>query len=273
MGRRQSKATAVTTSLAAFLALLPLRAQEAPVNPLDEHTALTVGARKLKLGVLAFEYGVTDRLSVGTDPPAWALRTAVPVLVPNLHVKGVFARLPPAILTGQIGAYYANIGVETASGQLLLVPLTLLSTSRIASNTWLHLEGNYNWVRGFGAGDLSRTEVAGALAMRTAQVGAMIELRLSRVVALLARGRYQAYASPLVLSGGSSIDPYTRVDVSLEAQPAQPHPAVVVAGAAFTWTHVGLVVGGGFGHYFIPGVNLALPDRGFTPEGSLWAIF
>jgi len=46
-----------------------------------------------------------------------------------------------------------------------------------------------------------------------------------------------------------------------------------VAGAAFTWTHVGLVAGAGYGHYFIPGINLALAQTSITPEGSLWVYF
>ena len=50
-------------------------------------TAYLIGARKFKIGVLALEYGITDRMSIGSDPPAWAARAFLPVLVPNLHFK------------------------------------------------------------------------------------------------------------------------------------------------------------------------------------------
>ena len=42
---------------------------EAPIPQLDERTAFMVGKNKLKLGILAFEYGILRRLSVGSDPP------------------------------------------------------------------------------------------------------------------------------------------------------------------------------------------------------------
>ena len=44
------------------------------VRRLDERTALTLGAGKLKIGILAFGYGITDWLDVGVDPPYWALK-------------------------------------------------------------------------------------------------------------------------------------------------------------------------------------------------------
>jgi hypothetical protein len=58
----------------------------------DEGTALTLGGQTLKVGILAFDYGITDRINVGTDPPMYLLRTAEPVLIPNLHVKVIAYR-------------------------------------------------------------------------------------------------------------------------------------------------------------------------------------
>ena len=42
---------------------------------------------------------------------------------------------------------------------------------------------------------------------------------------------------------------------------------------ACTWSHVGFIAGGGYGHYFVPGANIALAYKGFVPEASLWAVF
>ena len=58
----------------------------------DVGTALTLGGQVLKVGVLAIDYGITDRINVGTDPPMYLVRTAEPVLVPNLHVKVIAYR-------------------------------------------------------------------------------------------------------------------------------------------------------------------------------------
>src|SRR5262245_35327475 len=68
---------------------------------LDEHTALTLGARRFKLGVLSFDYGITDRVTIGTDPPAWAARAVLPMLVPNFHVKVVAIQTDKLWLTGR----------------------------------------------------------------------------------------------------------------------------------------------------------------------------
>src|SRR4051812_30762729 len=51
----------------------------------DVGTALTLGGQVLKVGVLSIDYGITDRINVGTAPPMYLVRTAEPVLVPNLH--------------------------------------------------------------------------------------------------------------------------------------------------------------------------------------------
>jgi hypothetical protein len=272
-----------------LLSVAPARAQEgivvAPVAappappprpnavPLDENTAHMIGRHRLKVGVLAFEYAPTEWLSFGSDPPEWAIRTVTSVLVPNLHVKGQFLRTPRVEVAGRVGGYYANINHGDANGHLLMLPLTLYVSTKVTSRLWLHLEGAYNWARGYGAGDVAKTDVWGTVVQRTAQVGLMAEVRLTRVVALFARGRYQFYETPIIFQGEGMLDAYTQAQVSLEAKPTYSHPAMGVAGVALTWKHVGLVAGAGYGHYFLPGANLALPYNNVVPEGSLWALF
>jgi len=241
--------------------------------PLDENTAHMIGRRRLKLGLLAFEYAPTEWLSFGSDPPEWAIRSVTSVLVPNAHVKGQFLRTPWVEVAGRVGGYYANINHGDANGHVLMLPFTLYVSTHVARPLWLHFEGAYNWARGYGAGDVAKTDVWGTVVLRTIQVGLMAELRLSRVVALFARGRYQPYETPIIFEGEGMIDPYTRAQASLEAKPPYSHPAMGVAGVALTWKHVGLVAGAGYGHYFLPGANLALPYNNVVPEGSLWVLF
>jgi hypothetical protein len=290
MKRSQARAAGAVVLAAGLLALSPVRAQQgvvvAPAElapaprpgrpdavPLDHFTARMVGARRLKIGLLAFEYGIFDRFSVGTDPPEWAVRSFANILVPNLHARGNLVHTPYVDATAQLSGYYANINHTDAKGHLWLVPAELFVSLRLARPLWLHLEGAYNWSRGEGAGDIAKTDVFGTVVMRTAQVGAQLELRLSRVVALLARGRYQFYETPIVFEGSGMLDPYTHASASLEALPLKAHPAMGVAGVALTWKYVGLVAGAGYGHYFLPGANLALPYTNVVPEGSLWAVF
>jgi hypothetical protein len=241
--------------------------------PLDVYTAHMIGARRLKIGVFAFDYGVTERVSFGSDPPMWVLRSVTSLLVPNLHVKGQFVRTRAVEVSGQVAAYYMNISTDTASGHMAVLPATLFVSTRLADRWWLHLEGAYNWARAWGSGDVERTDVSGTAIIRSAQVGAMLEYRLSRVVALIARGRYQFYATPIVAQGGGSIDAYTQGNVSLEVKPLAEHPAMGIAGVALTWKHVGVTAGAGYGHYFVPGINVPLPYLSVAPEAQLWALF
>jgi hypothetical protein len=260
---------------APLLALLGGAARAADnAVPLDEHTARTVGDGQLKLGALAFEYGLTRSVSIGADTLALLAGAFSPVLAPNVHLKVALVRTERFVLAGQAGGYYAwASGENQASGHLWIVPVSLIASVAVLPRLWLHGEINYNWARAVGAGDLDRFQVDGAVSTRAGQLGLMVEARLSRVVALIARGRYQAWSAPLVLRGTGDPDPYTHVEVGAEARTDRRHPWMAVAGLALTWSHVGLVAGGGYGELFIPGANVVRPGRGFVPEGSLWVSF
>jgi hypothetical protein len=268
-----SPAHAQEEVVVAPLIVPPARAPRPDAVPLDEHTARLIGGNRFKVGILALEYGITDYLSVGTDPPAWAIRSFAHVLVPNLHVKGMLLRSSHVEVSARAAGYVMMLNHNGVSGNAYIVPLTLYAWVMLAKPLWLHLEGSYNWAKASGTGDVSNTDVFGTVVQKTAQVGAMLELRLSRVVALLARGYWQPWQTPIVFQGNGMIDPYTSVNVAIEAKPLSDHPIEGLAGVALTWKYVGVVAGAGYGHYFVPGMNLALPYNGFVPEGSLWAVF
>jgi hypothetical protein len=236
---------------------------------LDERTAFLVGAHTVKLGILAFDYGITNRVSIGSDPPFWAARAVVPVLVPNLHVKELIFQREPVTVSGQVAGYYAALGTaQNASGSMIAAPLSLFVSFRLHPRIWLHTEGAYVYARAFGAGDLDQVNFGGAVASQTVQLGAMFQLRLTRVVSLTATGRYQVYTANLTFEGTSDLDPYTTASVNGRALPAAAHPWEAIGGIALLWTRVHLILGAGYGYYFIPGVDLAYPKLTFVPDAS-----
>jgi hypothetical protein len=240
---------------------------------LDERTAFMIGAQRLKLGVLAFDYGIAERVSIGTDPPPWAARAFLPVLVPNLHLKVSVYQRGPVALTVQGGGYYARLNDNgTATGSLLVVPLSLFASFRVQPRVWLHAEATYLFARGFGAGDLHEAGLGGSVAAQAAQTGLMLEWRLTRIFSLTARGRYQVYTGPLAFNGTGTLDPYTTVDVDGTAKARVEHPWSAVGGVAFLWRYVHLILGAGYGYYFVPGMDLAYPKRTFVPDASLSVI-
>ena len=46
----------------------------------------------------------------------------------------------------------------------------------------------------------------------------------------------------------------------------------MLAGVAVLWKHFHLIAGGGYGYYFIPGMDIAIPKKSFIPDLSLSVI-
>lgn len=236
---------------------------------IDERTAYTIGARQLKLGILTFDYGLTDRISIGSDPVPWLVRAFRPVLIPNLHLKVLAFERGPLAIGVKAGAYYAFISGDREQSHLVTVPISLYPSIRLATRVWLHLEATYVFARLLGTGNTDNADLDGAVSTRTAQAGAMFELRLTRILSIVAVGRYQFYAGPLVFGGSSVLDPSTTVRVDGELRPRVERPWEAIAGIAVLWPHVRLGLGAGYGYYFIPGMDIALPQLRFIPDASL----
>jgi hypothetical protein len=266
------------TALTLTLAVLEGNGLAAPPGAddlprLDERTAYTVGAKRLKIGVLSFDYGIIEQLSIGTDPPAWAARAFLPVFIPNLHLKAAVFERGPVALAVQAAVYYVALQEQaSASGSLIAVPLSGFASFRLQRRVWLHVEGTYNLVTATGSGDINEAGLNGQVATRAGQAAAMLELRLTRIFSITALGRYQFYSGPLAFSGGSMLDPYTNVTFDGQALPRVEHPWEAVAGVAFLWRHFHLIVGAGYGYYFVPGIDLPYPTKGFVPDGSLSVV-
>lgn len=271
MVRRSFKGLLCTLALVGGGAATAVRADELP--RLDQRTALMLGEHRLRLGILAFDYGIIERISVGTDPPAWAARAFLPVFVPNLHLKAsVFQRGPVAVAV-QGAAYYVALKDQgSASGSLFVVPASLFASFRLRERFWLHAEGTYVFADATGSGDINEAGLNGQAATRAGQAGAMLEWRLTRIFSVTALGRYQFYSGPLAFNGGATLDPFTNVTIDGQALQRVEHPWEAVAGVAFLWKHVHLILGVGYGYYFIPGIDLPYPSRTVVPDASLSVI-
>src|SRR6185436_286296 len=243
------------------------------VPRIDERTALMVGARRLKLGVLFFDYGVTEHLSLGTSPPAWALRAFASVFVPNLNAKFQFVDRNPVWVTAMVAGYYANISEGQTSGHVLFAPVSLFASVQPTRRFYLHAEGTYVFARAFGDGDVTRAQIGGTLVARALQTQLMAELRILRWLSLTARGRVQVYTSPIRASGSGQLDPFTTGSIDAELSPRIDRPWEIVGGFALLFEHFHLSLGAGYGTYFVPGMDLPLQRRGFVPDGSLSVLF
>lgn len=260
--------------LAALGVLLGSAAAQASEDAprLDERTAYTVDGGHLKLGILSAEYGVFDRLAIGVDPPAWAARAVLPIWVPNVHAEVGVIQSRQFLLSLKVAGYWADVGSDDAPGTLTVVPVSAFASVELARRWWLHGEATYLFADATGTGDLDDAEVEGAVTARAAQLGAMLELRLSRVTSLTLVGRYQVYVGPLVFKGTTEPDDYTSVRLEGSMRPRVEHPWQVIPGVAFVWTNVRLVAGVGYGNYFIPGIGIAAQDRSVVPDLSFAVV-
>jgi hypothetical protein len=266
----QSLTTTTTTTTTSAVPAAP-PPPEQPTR-LDERTAFTVGRHRLKLGILAFDYGFVERASVGSDPPAWALKAVTSVLVPNLHVKVQVLRLDPVWVAVQAAAYYADISENAISGNLLVAPLTAWASFKLTDHFFLHAEGAYVLVRAFGSGNITRAELSGAAATQSGQTQLMAQLQLTRVVSLLALGRYQFYTSDVTFNGNSTLDPFTTASASGQVTLPVSHPWEALGGIALLWKHFHLSLGAGYGYYFVPGLDIANTRKTVVPDASLAVV-
>jgi hypothetical protein len=243
-----------------------------PIPEIDERTAYMVGEHTLKLGILAFEYGILQQLSIGTDPPSWALRALTSVLIPNLHLKFQILDHDPVAVAVLAAGYYGTISKSNFSGNLINIPLSVFVSVKVHPRITLHAEGAYVYARVFGTGDITQASLNGAGAVRAGQLGLMVQYRLTRIFSLTATGRYQFYVSDVPLSGSTTVDPYTTGTLSGQYVPAVQHPWEAIGGVAFLWHYFHLIVGAGYGYYFVPGLDIANTKKTFVPDASLAVV-
>ena len=232
---------------------------------LNEGTAYMVGRHRLKLGILAFEFGIFEKLSVGTDPPAWAVRAVSRVWVPNLHVKYQFWNRGRLAVAGLVGGYVADVSKADASGFVFEVPMSALVSVICTRHLILHPSATYVYARAVGSGDVASATVHGAAAVRAVQTALLAQIPITDVISLLALGQVQLYTGDVGFSADKQVDPYTSVTVNATMVPAHQHPWQAVAGAAFLWRYFRLTAGAGYGYYFIPGMQIAVPKQTVVP--------
>jgi hypothetical protein len=243
-----------------------------PIPELNERTAYMVGKHTLKLGILAFEFGILQQLSIGTEPPAWLLRSVINVLIPNLHLKYQILDRDPVAVAILAAGYYASLSSNNINGNLFAVPLSLYVSVKVHPRITLHAEGTYIYARVTGTGNITQASLDGATAASAGQLGLTVQYRLTRIFSLTATGRYQFWVSDLPLSGTTTIDPYTTGTVNGQFVPGVQHPWEAIGGIAVLWHYVHLIVGAGYGYYFVPGLDIANTKKTFVPDASVAVV-
>jgi hypothetical protein len=260
------------------------RADQEPGHERIDFTAYTLNRNEFAIGLGAAAYGIIDQVTIGTYVLPWFAFPLLAAPVATGFVKlrdwfsgpvavslrGTFLYLDATRLSSKI---WKN--ASTSAG-LLVIPVELSGSWRISPAvsqslqlTWIHV--------GLG-GEMppeSNVDVGlgGASTATSGSVSALTEWRLNRVVALTLRGTLLLGMSDIVLHADFARRD-TRVNAKLGAE-ANYASVVgnVVPGVAFSWTHVNLQFGVGFGSNWLPIVGIPTRQVTVVPDADFYVRF
>jgi hypothetical protein len=246
------------------------RADHTPETPITEDTAYTRERNHFRLGLWKLQYGVLDSLTVGTYWPPYI------ALAPNLHVKWRVFHNDSFALAAQ-GSFltFDTARLESLDSEPVSARLTIASFEPLASyrfnDTWT-LSGGlaFTAVRVDGQLEEGAYDGAGDGAVSNSQATATLEFRATKVTALVLHGRYLiAQRARATVDATIQPDAYTTVDAHGSATTSAldfPKAWSLVPSVAFSWTHLYLRAGVGYGNWSLPVANFVWPRKRLIPE-------
>jgi hypothetical protein len=275
---------ALIAALSSLLAVLAVsgsaRAYQEEGEERVDYTAYTLNPWEAAVGPFKAELGLPGGFMIGTYLPPWVIGPAVGALVPTGYVKVRDPFHGPVAVSVRSGFMYFNgaslaskaTDTEGAKAGLWVLPFELAISSRFSDLYSQSLLVTF--VHAFGDGsETGATSIQGAAATNNFSVSTLLEMRMSRVVALTLLGRLLLHQGTARVSG-SYTQGSTTVDADLGARPrSYPFMACVVPGIAFSWAHINLNAGVGYGTWWLPIVELPLTSAQIVPELSFYIRF
>ncbi|HMR10654.1 MAG TPA: hypothetical protein PKA88_32980 [Polyangiaceae bacterium] len=274
--RRRLKLQLLTTALL-LGAAGTASAYHSEEERITDDTAYTLGAKRLRLGLLKFQYGVWDPLTAGSYTAPWVVRMA------NLHLKWRYYFEDPWSLALQVGAYRLDVSklevFEDVPGDAIISVGTFEPSVSYRFNSRFTLSASvpYTEVRANGTVNIDAFEGALTGAVDNLQFATTFEWRLTRVTALVLHARYLIFQR--VFGDGSITlhpDEFTtvRIDADAESEALDFNGAwSVVPAVAFSWKSFNLRAGVGYGNWSISPINFVLPRKTLVPEFDLFWVF
>lgn len=229
-------------------------------------TAFLLNQGEWLVGLFRLDYGVMEQLQIGTYTMPWL------VVFPNIQFKMLAFQNERWAVSIRPGLFYEDfelprklygIGPQSTDIKLWIIPLEGYVSLVIRDRFMLTLAAVYTAIAG--KGHYNPDDYKGTAAAANAQVGLGFQWRVNHVTALTLQARYVAFQSATgVGSVTIDVDDATSADVrargSANAADAS-NGYSVAASALFSWQTFNLRVGGGYGNYNIPGMNLVIPKR------------
>jgi hypothetical protein len=278
---RGSIRTCATVAAASFvIAYAPVaHAYHEGDERIIDGTAHTLRAGEIRAGLGELELGPTAFVTVGTDVEAWAASFVLQALVVNAHAKLRLLHTAPLTISIYGGAYRAAIPasgpVIAGTGSLLLVPASIYTSSDLTKRVSLHLGVTYAHVEADGEVQLAagNDRARAALATSAVQLHAMLECRVTRVVAITIAGHAQPVTSAPAVHISSTTAYGDHFDFVGTVAPVDRTAVAAAANVVLSGRNMNLRIGGGYGAIFLPSMGVMIPFRTGLPELDAYVRF
>jgi hypothetical protein len=253
------------------------RAYHDELHRATDETAYTLEGGHVRLGLWKVQVGITDFAMIGTYTLPWA------VLAATVHAKLRLIQKDPFALAVQAGfAYFDSkrlrwLDDSVGDAVVTAVPLEAFFSYRAGDGITFSSSAVYTEVGVDGTMRVAAFDGAGRGATDNVQLTATLELRLSRVIALMVYGRWLV-VQRVVSRADATLHPdaFTTVDVhgDLAADDRfQIRDAFsIVPALHLSWGSLNMRFGLGYGNFNIPLVNFVLPQRTLIPELDLFFV-
>ena len=124
-----------------------------------------------------------------------------------------------------------------------------------------------------GGAEPSDASIRGAAGVSNFSLSTLLEVRVTRVLALTLLARVLLHQGSAHVTAHFS-ERSTTIDADLGARPrSQEFVACAIPGVAFSWEHVNLHLGLGYGTWWLPVVELPLTTPQIIPDLSFYVRF
>jgi hypothetical protein len=239
----------------------------------------TLKGGELSLGVVDWDVGITDEVTVGTHPVLWAGGPWFGNPVPNAKLKvrdwfhdqfAVSVMASFAYLDG--GRLATDIISKDVDARLFVLDMRMDGAWR--SNQVLSVGTSLDFTYANLSGSRGFDSALGNAVEDTLRLTAWGEWRVSRVVALKLNGRLLLFEAPPTGRLQFRAAPSVAVDARVTfANVANAGAWAVWPELEFSWQHVNLMLGAGYGYLAVPIVDLTLNQRGVLLTGDFFVRF
>ena len=237
---------------------------------ITDYTAYTREQKHIRVGLFTVEGGILDSLTAGTYWLPWAF------VAPNLHLKWRIIQRDPVAVAVKVGGLTFNTESLSAlddtgvSARLFVGTFEPFVSYRFNDKWTLSTSVPFTAVHVDGEVTDDSFQGAGAAAVTNLQFTLTGEYRLTSKTAFTLHGRYLIFQRSKAKANVTyQADDYTTIDAHAAATSNIlnfPHAFSVVPSVVFSWKHLYIRAGVGYGNWSLPMVNLVLPKKTPVPD-------